>query len=873
MEPLDAPVPYRESMSRTALPKARVRGKFLCAGNLPLRLNGVTYGTFRPRNGDGEFPPSTVVDRDFGAMADAGVNAVRTYTVPPRRVLDLAHAHGLRVTAGLPWEQHIAFLDDRGRADSIEAGVRAGVRSCAGHPALLCFAVGNEIPAQVVRWHGRRRVERFLERLCAAVRDEAPDALVTYVNYPSTEYLHLPFLDVASFNVFLEADADFEAYVARLQNLAGDRPLVLTEIGLDSRRNGEEKQAQLLGRQLEVAGRLGCAGTFVFSWTDEWHRGGYDVLDWDFGVVDRDRRPKAALGALRRAHGARGGELPSASVVVCTYNGERWLRGCLESLRALDYPDYEVIVVNDGSTDRTEEIAREFPEVRLVTTPNGGLSAARNQGLAAARGEVLAYVDDDARPERSWLTLLVRTLLAGEHDGVGGPNIAPPDDGLVADCVANAPGGPVHVLATDREAEHVPGCNIAFRRDALAAIGGFDPAFRVAGDDVDVCWRLQEGGGTLGFSYGAMVWHHRRGSVRAYLRQQFQYGKAEALLERKWPARYNRAGHLTWAGQIYGNALSTALDWRRPRIRYGTWGSGLFQTAERRPAGLVASLPLMPEWHLLLGALAALAALGALWAPMLLALPLLAAAAGATLVEAVVAARHATFAAPSPSRASRIGRRALTTALHVLQPVARLAGRVVHGLTFWRRRCPRSLALPLRRTARVWSEHWRSPEDRLAELERRLQGACPSVGRGGEYDRWDLQMRGGMLGVARLRAVVEEHGGGRQLTRLRWWPVPSRGAAAGFALLAPIAALALADGALAAGAILAALALALPVWALHDCAAAVGTLQRVVRGSAVTAADGTIVETGAEPEPRHDRDERRHGSPRVAPTPEPERVA
>jgi Predicted glycosyltransferases len=105
--------------------------------------------------------------------------------------------------------------------------------------------------------------------------------------------------------------------------------------------------------------------------------------------------------------------------------------------------------------------------------------------------------------------------------------------------VAAAPGGPIHVLLSDRRAEHIPGCNSAFRREALEAVGGFDRRFRAAGDDVDLCWRLQERGWSIGFSPSAMVWHHRRNSVRTYWRQQKGYGRAEAILERKWPERYN----------------------------------------------------------------------------------------------------------------------------------------------------------------------------------------------------------------------------------------------------------------------------------------------------------------------------------------------
>src|SRR6184192_3753850 len=141
-----------------------------------------------------------------------------------------------------------------------------------------------------------------------------------------------------------------------------------------------------------------------------------------------------------------------------------------------------------------------------------------------------------------WLTYLAAAFLSTTHAAVGGPNIAPPGDGGIAEAVANAPGNPTHVLVSDQEAEHIPGCNMAVRKNCLQAVGGFDPQFRVAGDDVDLCWRLRECGDTLGFSPAAMGWHHRRDSVRAFWKQQVGYGKAEALLERKWPEKYNVAG-------------------------------------------------------------------------------------------------------------------------------------------------------------------------------------------------------------------------------------------------------------------------------------------------------------------------------------------
>ncbi|MGH7389413.1 MAG: glycosyltransferase [Candidatus Rokuibacteriota bacterium] len=800
-------------------------GKLLYVDGKTLWVRGVTYGTFRPGPQGAQYPTLRVVARDFALMTASGINAVRTYTVPPGYLLDAASTHGLRVMVGLPWEQHVAFLGDRRRARAIVERLRDGVRACADHPAVLCYAIGNEIPAPIVRWHGRRAVERFLAELADAARGEDPAGLVTYVNYPTTEYLELPFLDFACFNVYLESAERLDAYLARLQTLAGDRPLVLAELGLDSRGHGQFVQARAVERQVRAAFSAGCAGAFVFAWTDEWHRGGHDVLDWDFGLTDRRRRPKPSLAAVQRAFEETpfppGRARPRVSVVVCSYNGARTLADCLDGLARLEYPDYEVIVVDDGSTDATAALARRY-EVRVISTPNRGLSSARNTGLAHASGEIVAYIDDDAWPDPHWLTYLVETFLTTTHDGVGGPNIPPPGDGPIAACVAAAPGGPTHVLVSDTEAEHVPGCNMAFRRQALAAIGGFDPRFRTAGDDVDVCWRLQQAGGTLGFSPAAVVWHHRRNSVRAYWRQQMGYGRAEALLERKWPEKYNGLGHATWAGRVYGGAAAR-LSWRQARVYQGTWGSALFQSLYQPAPDTLASLVAMPEWYLVVAALAALSALGALWAPLLAALPLLALATAAPVAVALAAAMRARFP-QTPSPARRAGLRGLTALLHLVQPLARLRGRIRHGLTPWRRNGPTRLAAPWPQRLALWTEQWQEPAARLTALEEVLRADGVVVARGGAWDRWDLDVRGGLLGGARMRLAVEEHGAGRQLTQLSGWPRCSLAALAGLPPLG-CAVAAAAAGAPVTASILGVSGMLLTGRAVLECARALGLVR------------------------------------------------
>jgi len=813
--------------ARTVFSRPEVKGKFLFVDQQKFWVRGVTYGTFAPREDGAQFPEPVTVERDFAEISANGLNAVRVYTVPPIWLLDLAQKYGLRAMVGLPWEQHIAFLDDKGRAKEIEDRMRAAIISCGKHPAILCYCLGNEIPASIVRWHGRNRVERFLERLYRIGKAEDPTGLFTYVNFPTTEYLQLPFLDLVCFNVYLESRDKFKNYLARLQNIAEERPLVMAEIGLDSRRNGELAQARSLDWQVRTAHEAGCAGTFIFAWTDEWHRGGNEIEDWDFGLTTRERHPKPALSTVRKAFAEVTVQTnlpwPRISVVVCSLNGARTIRDTLEGLKNLEYPNYEVIVVNDGSTDDTPKIASEY-DVVLISTENRGLSNARNTGIEAASGEIVAYIDDDAYPDPHWLKYLATTFMTTSYIGVGGPNFAPPGDGLIADCVANSPGGPTHVLISDEEAEHIPGCNKAFRKSALQAIGGFDPRFRAAGDDVDVCWRLQEKGWKIGFNPAAVVWHHCRNSVKTYWKQQLGYGKAEALLEQKWPEKYNSAGHLTWTGRIYGKRLTQPVAKGNWRVYQGVWGTALFQSLYERMPGTLLSLPLMPEWYIMVALLGVLSTVGIWWAPLAMVFPLFLAAVALPVIQAVQSAKRATFPTLERRPGERFKKRALTAGLHLLQPLARLLGRIRHGLTPWRFRGLHRFARPGKRAVTLWSETWKSPETWLCSLESALRKHNAPVFRGGDFNDWDLEVRGGLFGSIRTLMAIEEHGSGKQLIRFRAW---SRCSPAGlgfallFALLSWWAAL---DQAWVAFGLLSGLAAALVFRMLSECAYATAAL-------------------------------------------------
>ena len=811
-----------------------VKGKFLYDSDRKFWVKGVTYGTFRPHAEGIQFPHPGIVSTDFAAMAANGINTVRTYTPPPRWLLDIAQENGLRIMAGLAWEQHVTFLDDNNLVATIEGRIRDGIRACAGHPALLCYSIGNEIPASIVRWHGRRRIEQFIKRLYRIAKTEDPDALVTYVNYPTTEYLQLPFLDICCFNVYLETRERLDAYLARLQNLAGDRPLLMAEIGLDSRRNGEDIQAESLAWQASAAFAAGCAGAFVFAWTDEWYRGGHDIEDWDFGLTARNRQAKPALAAVSKVFAElpfpATTDWPQVSVVVCSYNGAATIRDTLEGLLALDYPHFEVIVVNDGSTDATPAIAGEYA-VRLISTENRGLSNARNTGWQEANGEIIAYIDDDAYPDMHWLQYLAHTFMTTDYMGVGGPNIAPPGDGPVADCVANAPGRPVQVLLSDREAEHIPGCNMAFRREALQAIGGFDPRYRAAGDDVDVCWRVQAQGWKIGFHAAAMDWHHCRNSIRTYWKQQQGYGKAEALLEAKWPEKYNTAGHFSWRGQLYGKGITASIPTGRWRIYQGQWGSALFQSIYEPSTGMLASLPLMPEWYFVIGLFGFLAVLGLAWTPLLWAIPLLLMAIAAPVIQAVLSVMQAEFPSPWWTTGQRLKLRGITACLHLVQPLARLIGRLRSGLSLWRKRTGKNARLRIARSEyfTVWSEEWHAAGDWLDMIHARLAAEKIPCMPGGDYDNWDLQVNGGVAGGARLVMAIEEHGEGKQMLKFcvrKVFPIPASLLLAFFALLSLAAAL---DSVWLVAGVLISIAIILAGRILHEAAAAAAVFSGTIR--------------------------------------------
>jgi glycosyltransferase involved in cell wall biosynthesis len=785
--------------------RVRVDGKFFRLGRDKFWVRGVTYGPFRPNSLNEPLPEPAQVERDFRQLGELGANTIRLYHAPPEWLLDKAAEHNLKVLVDAPFAKNRLFLDFKAVIRAGREAVRRDVRSCKRHPAVLGYVVANEIPPDIVRLVGATRVERYLDELVDIAKQEDPEGLATGASFPPTEYLHAQAVDFYTMNVYLHSREKLRAYLQRLQNQTDEKPLLLGEYGIDTIREGEQQQAELVAMHVEEVFRAGLTGSCIFSYTDEWFTNGHEITDWAFGLVERDRTPKPALKSVAQRWRSdplpRLQRYPRVSVVVCSYNGGGTLEGCLESLSKLNYPDYEVILVDDGSSDATRQIAQRFPHVRYHHQRNHGLSVARNVGMDLATGEIIAYTDSDCFADEDWLYFLVSKLLETGASAVGGPNLLPSHDGPVAACVSASPGTPAHVLINDQTAEHIPGCNMAFWADRLRAIGGFDPIYTKAGDDVDVCWRLQEHGEKIVFNPAAMVWHHRRSTVRAYLQQQIGYGEAEALLKRKHPDKFRgfRAESL-WKGRIYTRA-GLGLTVGKPVVHYGRFGTGMFQTIYSPPRFWWPLVALSLEWWLVICVLLGMAQV---FHPTTIVVP-----SRIRTAEQLWEAWDATFSATLASQASnplflipcwmflttlcvsflaagearppvhqrRWWSRLLIAAMYMAQPVERAFAR--YRMRFQTIRIPQGLRtlrqawearagrLLRRRELDLWSETSVGRERLLEGLVELAKKNRWNVRVDPGWEPLDITFYGDRWCKINLTTATDNHGGGRLLTRVR----------------------------------------------------------------------------------------------------------
>jgi glycosyltransferase involved in cell wall biosynthesis/uncharacterized MnhB-related membrane protein len=713
---------------------------------------------------------------------------------------------GLAASAGLyalvEFSLNIEDLQTRSRTRTLAAQLTHKVSLIHHNAGLIGYLLDLQVDPVTLRHRGLAHLRKQLIGVIRAVRRADNDRMVGLTHRPCT--VGLASLDEDFIYAQMPAlePSNLGAYAHHLHNLAESRPVVF-EFG-----------AGLPGQDELVACAFGhgAAGVVAPVMLPVASSGWLELRTLSVGEL----LPFVTLNGSCPPQPA---EPPLISVVICAYNAERTMHSCLESLRKLDYPNFEVVIVDDGSRDATAEIAMDFPEFRLIRQPNKGLSVARNVGMRAARGELIAYTDSDCVVDPHWLTLMVRAMHEHDFDGCGGPNYAPHEEGWIEACCAASPGAPCHVLTGDNRAEHLAGCNMIYRKSALAAIGGFDSQFTAAGDDVDICWRMIDAGFTLGFCPSAFVWHFRRNTIKAYYGQQRGYGKAEAMLFLKYPDRFNALGQIGWRGTIPGLAR-TVPGGNGNRIGWVRDASALQKVAEP-PLSILKVLPLTAEWNA-----AAVAVMALCWMIGITLLP-------AATILALGPVWSFYYAANAPLEKCHRGfiPRMLIAYLAFTGPIVRTIARYRYRKdagqmnvidTPPRQRPAVSL---IRRCVRLayWNEN-STTRDQLLEraahlLARSGRPAAPEPG----WNDADLVLEPGALTRIEVKTADEEHGGSRIKThvevrgRLHW--TTRAGIASALLITVVLAALGNADLAIASGIV----ATALTVCAFTE---AVGSMRR-----------------------------------------------
>ena len=248
------------------------------------------------------------------------------------------------------------------------------------------------------------------------------------------------------------------------------------------------------------------------------------------------------------------------SVIIPTFNEEKYVKSCLSHLAKQTYPNFEVIVSDCDSTDNTAKIAKKF-NVKIENTLIRNRSAACNLALLKAKGDYILFTDADVDVPKDWIEKYVKRFSKTDAQVLGAPNVTHFNDGFWAEAIGTIKGisSPVY---RNGEVIHVPGCNCAYRKQALEG-RKFDKNL-LTGEDMDVNLDIVSDGGKIEYADSPAVFHHRRESIRKFARQMYKYGVGYVHLWEKHPELGNKQLYVSALYLGWVISLPMAFIWVKP---------------------------------------------------------------------------------------------------------------------------------------------------------------------------------------------------------------------------------------------------------------------------------------------------------------------
>jgi GT2 family glycosyltransferase len=234
----------------------------------------------------------------------------------------------------------------------------------------------------------------------------------------------------------------------------------------------------------------------------------------------------------------------SVSIIIPTFNGASRIGNCLDALfKQTVGRDAEILVVNDGSTDKTEDVVARYSGVRLVNQANGGPAAARNRGAKDANGTIILFTDDDCVPMPGWLSSMVAPFDDPQVIGVKGA-YRTTQRSLVARFVQIEYEDRYRRMACLPCIDFIDTYSAGFRRDRFLEMSGYDTAFPVAcAEDIELSYRMSARGWKMEFVPAAIVYHTHPGTLSLYLKKKYKFAFWRVLALRKNPNKAIKDSH------------------------------------------------------------------------------------------------------------------------------------------------------------------------------------------------------------------------------------------------------------------------------------------------------------------------------------------